>query len=70
MKLKVFLSFVLAGALLLTAVPSAGASSNTAGEDLSKTGTTYEYIDVHILFSSTKEGLMPGLKTLRKKSRN
>ena len=33
MKLKVFLSFVLAGALLLTAVPSAGASSNTAGED-------------------------------------
>ena len=45
MKLKVFLSFVLAGALLLTAVPSAGASSNTAGEDLSKTGTTYEYID-------------------------
>lgn len=66
MKLKVFLSFVLAGALLLTAVPSAGASSNTAGEDLSKTGTTYEYIDVHILFSSTKEGLDAGFEDITK----
>lgn len=57
MKLKVFLSFVLAGALLLTAVPAAVASSNSVGEDLSKTGTTYEYIDLHVLFLSTKEGL-------------
>ena len=60
MNLKVFFSFVLAGAMLLTAVPSAVASSNTAGEDLSKTGTAYEYIDVHFAFSSTKEGLDAG----------
>ena len=64
MKLKVFLSFILAGALLLTAVPSAVAYSNTADEDLSKTGTTYEYIDVHIVFSSSKEGLDTGLEEI------
>ena len=64
MKLKVFLSFVLAGALLLTAVPSAVASSNTADEDLLKTGTTYEYIDVHFAFSSTKEGLDAGFEDI------
>ena len=50
--------------MLLTAVPSAVASSNTADEDLSKTGTTYEYIDVHFAFSSTKEGLDAGFEDI------
>lgn len=64
MKLKVFLAFALAGVLLMTAVPSAVASSNIAGKDLSKTGITYEYIDVHILFSSFKEGLDAGFEDI------
>ena len=55
MKKPIFLSFILAGAMLLTSVPSVHASSNTAGKDLSRTGTTREDIDVHFAYSATNE---------------
>lgn len=55
MKKNSFLSFILAGAMLLTSVPSVHAFSNTAGKDLSRTGTTREDIDIHFACSATSD---------------